>query len=382
MQPTLHFAGYRLIERVRQRQAFVSSPRAPFRFSILSPCGRVCRILSHATAGPEAMPAPYSDNLYSGDDNPWDGEQNDALSPTDGYFHASSGLEEAATSSPSPPVRQQRQSASVPFVPNVMVEDPTLQEDRAAAKAREAAEERLINSASAGRSSPLGDSQPHHQTIPFAQGQASFYPSHPSHPSPPPRSQVATHPQLQAHHHSASASASSSSASSGHYHRRSIDEEISPFQPSSAAGQAPNQYTVQRPADAPPAYSPSASSPPLSSGYQTFAPPQAGTHPETMGLPEENQTLLPRQPESMGGAVNGSREPLWQRIKGSITRKKIRTVLGVLVIISIILALFGGSIGIHDRRVSKALLSSFPKGFHESMKGAAKQVLRLPNNII
>ncbi|KAL6860967.1 hypothetical protein J3F83DRAFT_310110 [Trichoderma novae-zelandiae] len=304
------------------------------------------------------MPAPYSDNLYSGDDNPWDDEheQNDALSPTDGYFHASSsGLEEAATSSPVPPVRQQRQSASVPFVPNVMVEDPTLQEDRAAAKAREAEEERLINSASAGQSSPFGDSQPHRQTAPFAQGQAGVYhPSHPSyssHSSPQTRPQVATYP----HHHPASASASSSSpSSSGHYHRRSIDEEISSFQPTSAASPVPNQYTIHQPADAPPAYSPSASSPPLPSGYQTFAPPQAGTHSETMGVPDENQTLLPRQPESMGGAVNGSREPLWQRIKNKssscITRKKVRTVLGVLVIISIIVALFGSTIGIHSHK--------------------------------
>ncbi|EHK18708.1 uncharacterized protein TRIVIDRAFT_43875 [Trichoderma virens Gv29-8] len=232
------------------------------------------------------MPAPYSDNLYSGDDNPWEDDQNEALSPADGYFHASSGLEEAQTSSPSPPVRQQRQSANVPFVPNVMVEDPTLNEDRAAAKAREAAQERLINTSS------------------------------------------------------------SSPSSSGHYHRRSIDEEISSFQPTIAAGQAPRQYTVRRPSDAPPAYSPSASSP-QSSGYQTFAPPQAGA--ETMGVPEENQSLLPRQPESMGGAVNGAREPLFRRIRNSTTsttRKKIRTVLGVLVILSIIVALFGGTIGV------------------------------------
>ncbi|KAL7787121.1 hypothetical protein V8C37DRAFT_419081 [Trichoderma ceciliae] len=303
------------------------------------------------------MPAPYSDNLYSGDDNPWDDDQNDALSPTDGYFHASSsGLEEATASSPSPPVRQQRQSSNVPFVPNVMVEDPTLHEDRAAAKAREAEEERLINSAAAGRSAPFNDSQLHHQTVPFTQGQAGLYqPFHIS-PLPPPRSQVATYPQVQAHRHSASASASASSSSPsspGHHHRRSIEEEISTFQSPSAAGQATNQYTVHRQADAPPAYSPSASSPPLPSGYQTFTPPPAVTQSETMGVPEENQSLLPRQPESMGGAPNGSQEPLWRRIKSSTnstTRKKIRTVLGVLVILSIIVALFGGSIGVHDRK--------------------------------
>ncbi|KAM0256506.1 hypothetical protein ACHAQJ_004917 [Trichoderma viride] len=301
------------------------------------------------------MPAPYSDNLYSGDDNPWDEEQNDALSPADGYFHASSsGLEEATTSSPSYPVQQQRQSSNVPFVPNVMVEDPTLHEDRAAAKAKEAEEERLINSAAAGRSTPFIDSQPHHQTS-LAQGQAGFYqPSHSSSSSHP--SQVATYPQFQAHRHSASASASASSSShspSGHHHRRSIDEEVSSFQPPSAAGQATNQYTVHRPADAPPAYSPPASSPSLSSGYQTFTPPPAVSQSETMGLPEENQSLLPRQPESMGGAPNGSQQPLWRRIKSSAnstTRKKIRTILGVLVILSIVAALFGSSFGVYSRR--------------------------------
>ncbi|KAL7806264.1 hypothetical protein V8C44DRAFT_204539 [Trichoderma aethiopicum] len=304
------------------------------------------------------MPAPYSDDLYSGDDNPWDDEQthDDALSPTDGYFHASSsGLEEAATSSPVPPVRQQRQSASVPFVPNVMVEDPTLQEDRAAAKAREAEEERLINSPSAGQPSPLDESQPHRQTAPFAQGQAGLY--HHSHPSYSSQSSSQSRPHVAAYpaHHSVLASASSSSpSSSGHYHRRSIDEEISSFQPASPAGPALNQYTVPRPppSDAPPAYSPSATSPLLASGYQTFAPPLAGTHSETMGVPEESQTLLPRQPESMGGAVTGSREPLWKRIKdrasSPVTRRKVRKALGILLVISIILALFGSTISIHS----------------------------------
>lgn len=318
------------------------------------------------------MPAPYADNLYSGDDNnPWDedDEHNDALSPTDGYFHASSaGLDEASTSSPSPPVRQPRQSSGVPFVPNVMVEDPTLHEDRAAAKAREAEEERLINSAAAGGSAPFNSGQPphHHQPMPFAQGPAGFYHPSPSSPPLPPQGGAAAYPypqlQTQGHHHSASAS-SSSPSSSGHYHRRSIDEEITSFQPASAAGQIPSQYTVHRQPDAPPAYSPSASSPPLSSGYQTFAPPPAVTQSETMGVPEENQSLLPRQPESMGGAPNGSREPLWQRIKSrtnsSPMRRKIRTILGVLVILSIIVALFGGSFGINSRKVSRPALFSY-----------------------
>ncbi|KAL6886998.1 hypothetical protein GGI43DRAFT_270593 [Trichoderma evansii] len=314
------------------------------------------------------MPAPYSDNLYSGDDNPWEDEQheqheqhddNSALSPADGYFHASSGLEEAATSSSHYTVRQ---SSSVPFVPNVMVEDPTLQEDRAAAKAREAEEESRINSAAAGGSTPFDDRQPHHQPS-VTQGEASYYqPSHQSR-APLPPSQAAAYPQFQAHRHLASSSSTSSSSASpsGHYHRRSIDEEVSSFQPSTSMGQLTNQYTVHRQTDAPPAYSPSASSPPLSSSYQTFSPPQAAAQSDAMGVPEENQSLLPRQPESMGGPPNGSRETLWRRIqRNTNTRKKVRTILGVLVIISIVLALFGGTIGVRDSNRKPGIIDKSP----------------------
>ncbi|UKZ71675.1 uncharacterized protein TrAtP1_012626 [Trichoderma atroviride] len=295
------------------------------------------------------MPAPYSDDLYSGDGNPWEDEQqqdeqhddSSALSPADGYFHASSSGPEAAAASSSPSRYAARQSSSVPFVPNVMVEDPTLHEDRAAAKAREAAEESRINRA-AGGSTPFDHRQPHHQP---AQGEASFH-----QPSPPfraPPSQAAAYPPFQAHHHLASSSSSSSASPSGHHHRRSIDEEVSSFQPSSSMGRPSDQYTVHRQTDAPPAYSPSASSPPLSSSYQTFSPPHAAAQSDTMGVPEENQSLLPRQPESMGGPPNGSQETLWRRIKrNTTTRKRVRTILGVLLIISIVAALFGGTLSI------------------------------------
>ncbi|CAG7565142.1 unnamed protein product [Fusarium equiseti] len=84
------------------------------------------------------MPAPYSDNLYSADsDDEHDQGQPDALSPTDGYFHASS------ESSPS----------RSPHVPNVLVEDPSqLSRD---AKVQEAERERrlLNNGGSAGTAS-------------------------------------------------------------------------------------------------------------------------------------------------------------------------------------------------------------------------------------
>ncbi|CAG9956186.1 unnamed protein product [Clonostachys rosea f. rosea IK726] len=88
------------------------------------------------------MPVPYSDNLYSADDDLSDADQNHTeLSPTDGYFHASSPFDVA-----SPPqtatADYQPGHLNVPIVPNVMVEDPTLREQDPDAKAREAAEER------------------------------------------------------------------------------------------------------------------------------------------------------------------------------------------------------------------------------------------------
>ncbi|KAF4336500.1 hypothetical protein FBEOM_9632 [Fusarium beomiforme] len=72
------------------------------------------------------MPAPYSDNLYSANSE----DEPDALSPTDGYFHASS---ESSSS---------RAGQNVPHVPNVLVEDPTqLSRD---AKIQEAERERRL----------------------------------------------------------------------------------------------------------------------------------------------------------------------------------------------------------------------------------------------
>ncbi|RSM09693.1 hypothetical protein CEP52_003961 [Fusarium oligoseptatum] len=81
------------------------------------------------------MPAaPYSDNLYSAADD----DNSEALSPTDGYFHASS-----ASSSSRPR----------PLVPNILVEDPTLASRES--KAWEAERERrlLSSDAAAGASS-------------------------------------------------------------------------------------------------------------------------------------------------------------------------------------------------------------------------------------
>lgn len=162
----------------------------------------------------------------------------------------------------------------MPYVPNVMVEDPTLHEDGAAAKAREAAEESRRNEAAAGGSTAAEHHQPHRQ-----RGEASL------------------------------------------------------CQPSRSMGRPADRYTTStahRQADAPPAYSPPASSPTPSSSYQTFAPPTAAA-----------------QSGAMAGPPSGSEETLWRRIESNTaTRKRVRTVLGALLIISIVAALFGGSVSI------------------------------------
>ncbi|KAF4451347.1 hypothetical protein F53441_5613 [Fusarium austroafricanum] len=71
------------------------------------------------------MPAPYSDNLYSAESD----DEPDALSPTDGYFHASS---------------ESSSGSGVPNVPNVLVEDPT-QPSRDAKIQEAERERRLLN---------------------------------------------------------------------------------------------------------------------------------------------------------------------------------------------------------------------------------------------
>ncbi|CAM1509337.1 Fc.00g030760.m01.CDS01 [Cosmosporella sp. VM-42] len=228
------------------------------------------------------MPAPYSDNLYSADSD----DEPDALSPTDGYFHASSTSDAASSS-------HHRHTSSVPIVPNVLVEDPSLPEN----KAREAEAERLNNEAS--------------QEGGWRQSQQPV-----------------------------------------HSHRRSVEEDHENLRldrPASAAPSVPGLQTplFQRQVDAPPAYTPSPTT--SSQGYQTFT-----TSSSTMGLPEEQQRLIPRGPESMGGpAPELAPSPSYlHRVKGYFhetkhyivhvnLRSRLKRVLGALVIFSIICALIG-----------------------------------------
>ena len=288
------------------------------------------------------MPAPYSDNMYSEDSG--QGGRDDALSPTDGYFHASEALDTAsptpAGTNPQQHNDEQRTSSNVPAVPDVLVEDPTLH-DKRAAKAAEAERERLLNTEQRNDTSP---------------------------------------------HSTSSSQAHASAGTSSHQHRRSVEEDSSlefgqstrqdsshtPSHTSAAAASStgsatPATQTHHQEQDAPPAYSPTPSSPPSAvpqHGYQTFNATSAGnvTNPHSnnsnfvngndpnvnqgdMGVPEEEQSLLPRHPQSMGGHPDGKPPTQWQRIKDTAgtpsIRKKIKTLLGVAVVISILIAIFG-----------------------------------------
>lgn len=205
---------------------------------------------------------PYSDNLYSAyDDSDSDGHA-DPLSPSDGYF-ATSGS-----------------SSVVPSVPNVMVPDPTLrdQETAAESKAREADQERRLNSLGHARPTRHGEGA-RNPELPLTTAALSA--------NPPPISTAAnTYPAYTSYSYTPSTSAhapsSSASASAPRLPRRSVP----------LRGRSASVYS-----DAPPAYTPSATSP-LSPSSPTRQALGYGTIPPSMGI--ENEHLLGRGPESMG----------------------------------------------------------------------------------
>lgn len=228
------------------------------------------------------MPAPYSDNLYSADSD----DEPDALSPTDGYFHASS--EELSSSSRSP------------HVPNVLVEDPTqLSRD---AKVQEAEREtRLLNTGGSAEEEERGSTASLHQEQESAGGSESPI-------AATPQSQPQPQPQSQSH-----------------------SQRISTF-----------AHLV----DAPPAYSPSPTSPNTVNNYQTF------TSTATMGRPEETQPLIVHShapPQSMSDPSNPSQSPSpsrWQKVKGTIAnlniRRRLKTFLASLLIFTVVFMVFSG----------------------------------------
>ncbi|KAI1480543.1 hypothetical protein F4774DRAFT_377602 [Daldinia eschscholtzii] len=229
---------------------------------------------------------PYADNLYSmGDESDSGDDYADQLSPSDGYFASSSS------------------SHAVPNVPNVLVSDPTLQqtsESGAESKAREAEEER--SSSGPRRAGDYNQNYNHTAAVSGITEQVSQSEQHATSSTAPRQQQ------------SNSALAHTYLPSSSSY---------TPFSTYPTRGRTPSVYS-----DAPPAYSPSPTSPlspttnqqPQSRSYNTFT--------STMGVQDivENERLLIRGPESIGQPIDEELgdTPHWTRR----VRRRLPTWLG------------------------------------------------------
>ncbi|KAI0485388.1 hypothetical protein F4859DRAFT_379835 [Xylaria cf. heliscus] len=236
---------------------------------------------------------PYSDNMYSMDDDPAGEDYSDQLSPSDGQFPSSS-------------------SNITPHIPNVFIPDPTLQqgaEGGAKSKASEAEEDRVLSS---------------HTNSAYHQWESSS----PRSSSRVEQAATATTVLLPRHHDQVTYSQSSASQS--------------PLQALPSRAWSPSVYS-----EAPPAYSPSPVSPILSEGgttqqdqprnYNTFSTSSI------MGAPEvESERLLGAQPESMGAPVDEERgaTPTWaRRVRGRLPKRlswKYALLALVVLIVSIV----------------------------------------------
>lgn len=206
-----------------------------------------------------------------------DGDEADQLSPTDGYFTANSS------------------SNGVPRVPNVMVTDPTLQqsETNAESKAREADQERLLSTpqrhaqVQPGLSSRSDSSSAYDQsTVPSARSYSTTQPTHTSSTSYAPSSATAPN----------SAPASR--------------QTLPTF---SSRGRTASLYS-----EAPPAYTPSSSSPlsPASPSNQArnYGTTTSITTAASANMGVEDERLLGRDPESMAEPDDEEiRRPVWSR---------------------------------------------------------------------
>ncbi|KAJ6780132.1 hypothetical protein PWT90_03845 [Aphanocladium album] len=297
------------------------------------------------------MPAPYSDNLYSSGPDPAvsdasAGRDDDAaaaasaadasaLSPSDGYFREDDSAAGAVSPTTTSPHQHQqtsyasRRAGSTPYVPNVLVEDPTLAKDPDS-KAQLA--QRLINSDVAVGAGPGPASSfsphPHHN-------HESYYPS--ASPSVSGAS-VATPSTITSasypHYAQSSRRQSSTQGASSQQQQRQLHINTSP-----QLHQQQPSYPYQGQGDAPPAYTPS--SPDNNAGNYNYSTFPSSNSPR-MGVPEEHDRLLPPHQQ---GYSDPPKQPLWQRIReshdsGSL-RKNIKKILGILVFVSIVLVFMG-----------------------------------------
>ncbi|KAM3565683.1 hypothetical protein ARSEF4850_001283 [Beauveria asiatica] len=279
-----------------------------------------------------------SDNLYSNPD-PAVSEAHDddaatasALSPSDGYFRD----EDSANVSPTShhhhhhhqPLHASRPSGSTPYVPNVLVEDPTLTKDPDS-KAQIA--QHMINrDVAAGVHAPPSSSStyPHHNL-------ESYY-----HPSATPSGSGASldtpstytntsYPFAQGSHHRSDLQ-DAASQQQRQLHVNTSTQHLSSY----------NTHQYNGRGDAPPAYTPSSpENNPNNCRYSTFS----ASTPRRMGSPEEQDRLL--SPQQQQAFSDPPKQPLWRRIRDShdsgSLRQEIKRILGILVIVSIILVFMG-----------------------------------------
>ncbi|KAI1737199.1 hypothetical protein F4680DRAFT_223042 [Xylaria scruposa] len=250
---------------------------------------------------------PYSDNMYSMEDDSAAGEDySDQLSPSDGQFPSSS-------------------SNITPHIPNVFIPDPTLQQETergggAESKASEAEEDRLLSS--------RRDSVHRHWESSIR--------------SLSRLEQAATATTASIPRHYDQVTYSQSSASQG------------PSQALPSRAWSPSVYS-----EAPPAYSPSPILPVPSTSattqqdrprnYNTFG------NSRIMGAPEvESERLLGPQPESMGAPVDEERgiAPVWaRRVRGRLPKWfSWKYALLALIVLIVSIAFLTGISSSHPRK--------------------------------
>jgi hypothetical protein len=212
-----------------------------------------------------------------------DVEDPHVLSPTDGYFGTAGGT------SPGTVVPA---SANVPHVPNVLVEDPSLQRSTAAGKAREAEQERLRTTHTfSDPNNRYASDYPSHTVPASRNGSSSAHTTTPTQRSATPGWQPAA------------ATYDASSSSSSRHPSGATPASYTTYSARSSAHHHGERFPFL-PSEAPPAYTPSPTSPSHpqdlggpSRNYSTFS--QAGDAAVNMGRPDETQGLLAHQPESM-----------------------------------------------------------------------------------
>ncbi|KAL2160129.1 hypothetical protein VTH06DRAFT_1784 [Thermothelomyces fergusii] len=245
-----------------------------------------------------------------------DEEDPHVFSPTDGYFGTAPG----GSSGPL--------SANVPLVPNILVEDPSLQRNDADGKTAEAARERRRN----GRDAPGSDDGD-------APTSASRAPA-PSHDGVSSTNAVTPAPT------SHSGATYYASSSSNRFPGVATPVSYTTF-PTRRVSAYPGEHFAPIPDEAPPAYSPSPPAPPNTTqqpfeGYRTFAQTRDAAIVNNMGRPEETRGLLARQPESMRDHNAHGIEELsstWRtcmrRAKEHATWKGCKMVLLALVLFAV-----------------------------------------------